>query len=190
VADNIAVTPAIRREVAELSLQDAVVRLRELNPSGLGGLDEANPRRVARALERCLASGRPLRELAEDFARQPSSFADFRVELTRLERVPADLSVRIDLRVEAMLREGLEDEVRRLRAEGLEQNPSAARAIGYREVLAMFDGRLARSELAAEIEKNTRALVKKQRTWFRTQLPAHREIAAGGLQDAAELFER
>ena len=42
----------------------------------------------------------------------------------------------------------------------------------------MLDGRLSGSELAAEIVKNTRALVKKQRTWFRTQLPEHRVVAA------------
>ena len=78
--------------------------------------------------------------------------------------------------------------MRRLRSLGLEQNPSAARAIGYREVLAMFDGLLPEVQLAGEIAKNTRALVKKQRTWFRTQLPPHRATLAKDLRDAAELF--
>jgi tRNA dimethylallyltransferase len=87
-----------------------------------------------------------------------------------------------------MLREGLVDEVRRLRPAGLEQNPSAARAIGYREVLEHLDGKLPASALAAEIARNTRALVKKQRTWFRTQLPPHREMDAGKLRDERELF--
>jgi len=44
------------------------------------------------------------------------------------------------------------------------------------------------AELVAAIAKNTRALVKKQRTWFRTQLPEHRVIAAETLTDAAQLF--
>jgi tRNA dimethylallyltransferase len=105
-----------------------------------------------------------------------------------LERAPEALMRRVDQRVETMLREGLVDEVRRLRAEGLEQNPSAARAIGYREVLAMLEGGLAASALAAEIARNTRALVKKQRTWFRTQLPPHREVAADALRDPDDLF--
>jgi tRNA dimethylallyltransferase len=87
-----------------------------------------------------------------------------------------------------MLRAGLVEEVRRLRGSGLEQNPSAARAIGYREVIAMLDGQLAEPDLAAEIAKNTRALVRKQRTWFRTQLPAHRVVSANSLRDEAELF--
>ena len=188
VADDVAVPQPVRAEVGELSRDAALARLRALNPAGLGALDVANPRRVTRALERCLASGRTLAELAAEFARQPPPFADFRVELTRLEREPADLAQRIGQRVATMLRAGLIDEVRALRAAGFERNPSAAGAIGYREVLAVLDGRLAESALSDEIAKNTRALVKKQRTWFRTQLPPHRELRAEALQDVAGLF--
>jgi tRNA dimethylallyltransferase len=188
VTDEVSVPETVRAEVRALPLADAVGRLHALNPRGLGELDLANPRRVARALERCLATGSTLAALAADFARLPGSFADFEVKLTRLEREPAELARRIDVRVAEMLRGGLIDEVRRLRAEGLDQNPSAARAIGYREVLAVLDGQLAPELLAAEIAKNTRALVKKQRTWFRTQLPPHREVRAESLRDVAEMF--
>jgi tRNA dimethylallyltransferase len=87
-----------------------------------------------------------------------------------------------------MLDAGLVAEVRRLRDEGFADNPSAARAIGYREVLAMLDGALAESQLAAEIAKNTRALVKKQRTWFRTQLPPHPALDAARIASVVELF--
>jgi tRNA dimethylallyltransferase len=190
VADAVAVPPEIRASVAQLSAAAALERLQALNPAGLGALDPANPRRVARALERCLASGRPLAELAAEFARQPAPFADWTVSLTRLDRTPAELEARITARVEAMLAAGLVDEVKRLRGEGLEKNPSAAKAIGYREVLALLDGKLASADLAPTIAQNTRALVKKQRTWFRTQLPpGHRVMAAGGASDTAtELF--
>jgi tRNA dimethylallyltransferase len=188
VADDIAVSSEIRQRVAQLSTAAALEELRRLNPEGVGELDLANPRRVSRALERCLASGRAVRELAEEFAQRPSAFVDFDVRLTRLERGPGVLAQRIQQRTEAMLREGLVDEVRRLREAGLERNATVARAIGYREVLAMLDGRLAASALADEIAKNTRALVKKQRTWFRTQLPAHRVVAAETLRDASALF--
>ena len=188
VADEVAVPENVRAEIGGLSLDAAVTRLRALNPAGLGALDTANPRRVTRALERCLATGRTLADLAAEFARQPGPFADCDVRLARLKREPAELEVRIERRVAEMLRAGLVDEVRRLRAEGLEQNPSAAGAIGYREVIAMLEGKLASAALAAEIAKNTRALVKKQRTWFRTQLPPHRAVRAETLRDVAELF--
>lgn len=188
VADAVDVPAEVRARVAALPLSEAVGELRALNPAGIGNLDIANPRRVARALERCLASGRPLIELADGFAQQPSPFADYEVKLTRLDRAANHLAQRIDWRVEEMLRGGLVEEVRRLRTEGLEQNPSASRAIGYREVIAMLDGQLPASGLSAEIAKNTRALVKKQGTWFRTQLPPHRVIDASTVQEETELF--
>jgi len=185
VADNVSVPPGLRAEIeaklaGEGGLAALVADLRALNPQGLGGLDVANPRRVTRALERCRASGKPLDVLAAEFARQPAPFADWEVRCTRLDREPVDLGGRIARRVDAMLAEGLLEEVVRLRAAGLERNLSASRAIGYRETLAVLDCELPRSELAAEIVKNTRALVKKQRTWFRTQFPEHRVIAAEG----------
>ncbi len=183
VADDVAVPETLRAEIGEKlerrGLDALVTELWALNPGGLGNLDTANPRRVTRALERCLASGKTLKALGEEFAAKPGPFADFSVKLTRLDREGAELESRITGRVEEMIRAGLVEEVVRLRAEGLEKNPSAAGSIGYRETLAFLDGKLKREELVAEIAKNTRALVKKQRTWFRTQLPEHRVIAAG-----------
>ncbi len=188
VADDVAVPAPLRDEVRALALPEALAQLLALNPAGLGELDRANPRRVMRALERCRATGRTLADLAADFARQPAPFAEYRVALTRLERDPAELAFRIEQRVGAMLEGGLVDEVKRLRVAGLEQNSSASGAIGYREVLAALDGRLLPAQLAETIAQNTRALVKKQRTWFRTQLPPHRELNAGAVRSVSELF--
>ena len=186
VVDEVAVPADVRAGVAALGHAAALAELRRLNPGGLGGLDPANPRRVARALERCRASGLTLAGLAARFAVAPAPFGDFAVRLTRIEREPAELEQRLGARVRAMLDAGLVEEVKRLRAAGLERNPSAARAIGYREVLAMLDGRLAPAALAGEILRHTRALVKKQRTWFRTQLPPHRVVTLGGSETAVE----
>jgi len=191
VADNVAVSPELRAEIdaqyREYGLPALVAELARLNPAGLGALDTANPRRVVRVLERCRASGKTLAELAAEFARTPGPFADWDVALVRLECEPAELARRIEARVEAMLRAGLIEEVERLLAAGLKQNPSAALAIGYRETIDFIEGRLPRTELAGVITQNTRGLVKKQRTWFRTQLPEHKVVAAGGSLPA-ELF--
>ena len=189
VADEVDVSAELRQNVASLSLEQAVERLRALNPQGLSALDVANPRRVMRALERCLASGETLAELMTKFAQIAPPFADWQVELTQIDRPPAELDARIVDRVAAMLRGGLIDEVRTLATRGLRDNHSATRAIGYREVLALVDGQLTEEQLAAEIAKNTRALVKKQRTWFRTQLPARRVVMADTIQKPRELFD-
>jgi len=183
VADEVAVPVAIRTEVRDRlereGVKSLVAELTKLNPAGLGALDVRNPRRVTRALERCLASGRTLAALQAEFAAQPAPFADCGVKLCELVRESPDLEARIDQRVASMLRAGLVAEVRGLLAHGLKQNPSAAGAIGYRETIDFIEGRLPEADLAAAIAQNTRALVRKQRTWFKTQLPAHPQIAAG-----------
>jgi len=194
VADGIEASAEIRARVSAIlgegGLPALIAELAKLNPGGLGPLDTANPRRVARALERCLASGRTLPELAADFARLQPVFFDWDVRVTELRREPEDLARRVAARVDRMLRDGLIGEVRDLLARGLRGNPSAARAIGYREVIAMLEGNLAAEDLAPEIGKNTRALVKKQLTWFRTQLPGHRILAAAEITDSGALFSR
>lgn len=188
VADTVTIPAEVRRQVEMMSAAEALGRLRTLNPLGLDGLDESNPRRVVRALERCLATGQTVSALRAAFALQPGPFADCDVRLCRLDREPADLERRIARRVDDMLAAGLIDEVKRLSAQGFELNPSAAGAIGYRETLAMLRGELAPRELSRAIAGNTRALVKKQRTWFRTQLPPHRSVPAADLTSAATLF--
>lgn len=191
VADEVAV-PAelregLRQRLAGEGLAALVAELRRLNPAGLGALDGQNPRRVLRALERCRASGRTLAALQADFDAQPAPFADCTVQLCELVREPADLDNRIAQRVAAMLDAGLVAEVRGLLAQGLKQSGSVAQAIGYRETVDYLEGRLPEAELGATIVRHTRALVKKQRTWFKTQLPAHRQLAAATANEA-ELF--
>lgn len=191
VADAVEVPPELRAELERRleteGLESLVAELRDLNDGNLGRLDVANPRRVVRALERCRASGQTLETLRADFAASAGPFADWGVRWVRLERDPDELNRRIETRIDAMLAAGLIEEVRGLLAAGLRDNPSAARAIGYRETIAVLDGALAHEELRAAIVQNTRALVRKQRTWFRTQLPPHEAIDAGRVQ-ADQLF--
>ncbi len=164
--------------LARKAVDEIAAKGKPVFPDGLGTLDVHNPRRVTRALERCLATGLPLNELLEKFQAKPGPFADYRIQLTRIDRDRAELQDRIVRRIETMLKDGLIDEVRRLRAHGLEKNPSAAKAIGYRETLAHLDGVLSEPELGPAITTNTVKLVKKQQTWFRTQLPQHLVLPA------------
>ena len=180
VVDKIQVGAEVRERVAYIfetgGLEGALEELVALNPEGLGDLDVLNPRRVGRALERSLASGRTLKEQAEDFAMQESPFAFFPKQVCLLEREAADLDQRIIERVQMMLKAGLVEEVARLQDEGLEGNPTASKAIGYRETLRYLNGELPEELLSEVIVRNTRRLVRKQRTWFRTQIPVHRRV--------------
>jgi tRNA dimethylallyltransferase len=186
VADNVEVPATLRNELRQRfeagGIENLLEELRQLNPQGLGDLDVQNPRRISRALERCLASGRTLAELKAEFVAQPSPFAAYEIKLCELVREKSALDVRIEQRVATMLQAGLVEEVKELLANGLTQNPSAAKAIGYRETIECLNGQLPAGDLAAKIAQNTRGLVKKQRTWFKTQLPSHRLIDAADAQ--------
>ncbi len=191
VADEVAVPPELRAELRarleQAGLAALVGELRQLNPTGLGALDVQNPRRVLRALERCRASGRTLAILQAEFNAQPAPFADCTVKLCELGREPADLDTRIEQRVAAMLASGLVAEVRGLLGQGLKDKPRVAQALGYGGTVDFLEGRLMEPELAGAIARNTRGLVKKQRTWFKTQLPVHRQVAAATAQ-VGDLF--
>ncbi|MGJ3242595.1 MAG: tRNA (adenosine(37)-N6)-dimethylallyltransferase MiaA [Opitutales bacterium] len=192
VTDDVTVPSTIREEVRALEKREGLPGLLDalhaLNPSGIRGLDTQNPRRVARALERCRASGRTLAALREAFAARPGPFAGFSVQAVILERPVDALNERIAARVDQMLAAGLVDEVSRLAGEGLRENPVAARAIGYREVLACLDGDLAWDDLRDTLVAHTRQYARRQRTWFRNQLPDIPRKRACAVAAAAGLF--
>ena len=174
VIDTVVVPDSVRSRVAAIyekaGLEGLLCELGRLCPDGIENLDTKNPRRVLRALERCTASGKTLRELQTEFAARSEPYADFRKKLVLIERDPEDLKLRVSRRAESMIRAGLVNEVRELKLQGIEKNPSAASAIGYRETLAFLEGKMDEGELLPAIIRNTMYLVKKQRTWFRTQI--------------------
>ena len=174
VIDIVVVSDAIRAQVADLyeskGLEGLVADLGQRSPEGFGNLDRLNPRMVLRALERCIASGKSLPALQAEFAARPEPYADFQKRYVLLERDAENLRQRVSRRVEMMLQAGLIEEVECLRELGIESNPSAATAIGYRETLSYLKGDIQLKALAPAIIQNTNHLVKKQRTWFRTQI--------------------
>lgn len=175
VVDTIEVSDAVRAEseslFVEQGLSGLLDRLNVISPEGLGNLDTLNPRRVQRALERCLASGKSLPVLQKEFAERPKPYASFEKQFILLERDAEALKDRVARRAKCMLESGLLDEVKGLLKMGIEENPNAANAIGYRESIAFLRGEIEESELLSLIIKNTNGLVKKQKTWFRSQLP-------------------
>lgn len=191
VVDAVAVSPVVRDEVAaieaEQGLAGMVRKLEELDPDCRSEVDTCNGRRVIRALERCMETGKSIRQLKTEFSAQSNGLTEAPKRLTVLERDREHLNERIARRVSEMLENGLVGEVERLKAEGFERNASAAGSIGYRETLAYLRGEYKLEELEETIATNTRRLAKKQRTWFRSQLPQGKTLdldqSSGDLAD-------
>lgn len=173
VTDELEIPQSIAEEVRALHRQGLaalLLRLRAAEGADLPDwLDVQNPIRVAKALERRLASGRSLDSLRDEFLTRRGPFADHPVTCELLERPDVELKARIAARTEAMLRAGIIEESQRLLAMNLDPELTSSRAVGYRAVMDWLEGgkRVALSGLAERINLDTWALVRKQRKWFR-----------------------
>ena len=181
VTDSVKVSDSVRAEVANLysvgGLDKLLEELRCRSPEGMGDLDVSNPRRVLRALERCIATGKTLPLLQAEFSALPEPYMEYEKHYILLRRDKECLKQRVYRRAELMLKKGLIEEVEVLLNKGIRDNPSAASAIGYRETIAFLEGRIERTDLLPSIVQNTYYLLKKQLTWFRTQIrPADEEV--------------
>lgn len=160
-----ATDPQVRARLeAELAAQGVTVlyeRLRAVNPGAAAAIDPGNQRRIVRALEAMELTGSFTAELpAWRYALSP-------VVQVGLELPREELDARIEQRVAQMWQHGLVAEVKDLIDHGLREGVTAARAIGYRQVLAMLDGELSEDQARTDTITATRRLARKQMSWFR-----------------------
>ena len=154
--------PEIRRELeADADTQALFERLRTLDPAATIKMEPTNRRRVIRALEVTVGSGRAFSSFGPGVDEYPSSPVT-QVGLRWPREVIAE---RILRRVELMLAEGLVEEVRALAPVGFSR--TAAQALGYKEILEMVEGRMSEDEAVATIITRTRQFAVRQERWFR-----------------------
>ena len=129
-------------------------------------IPKQNVRRIIRALEIYLSTGKTKTAWDEESRRLPPAIRTLTFFLDFKDR--SLLYERIDRRVDAMMAEGLEEEVRRLWKAGiLSADTTAGQAIGYKEMLAYLEGSKTKEEAVAAIKIATRHYAKRQQTWFR-----------------------
>jgi tRNA dimethylallyltransferase len=136
-------------------------RLAALDPVGAATIDAANTRRLIRALEVCLVTGRPF---SEQRGALPTPYDPL---LLGLNTARDRLYAWADARVDAMLAAGMLEEVRALVARGYDWSLPALSSLGYREMGAHLRGELTLAEAAARMKLATHALIRRQLTWFR-----------------------
>lgn len=165
--------PTVRAALEAAPLDALLAELAERDPATFERIDRQNPRRVIRALEVIRLTGKPFSEQRAEWRREDAAEKDRAAAIIGLCRATDDLRARIDARVDQMFAEGLVAETQTLLAAGLEQNPTALQAIGYRQVVEHLRGERSLEETIALVKTRTRQFAKRQMTWFRRQLPVH-----------------
>lgn len=167
--------PKLREELNALSLDELLSRVLELDPGTAQKIDIKNRRRLVRALEICLSTGKPASEVvaegglsaealakADDCDRPGSSIPATGVFVLRDRE---ELYERINQRVEIMFERGVVEQVR----DAETTSATASQMIGLREIRQLLTGKKSLAQCIAEIQQATRRYAKRQLTWFRRQ---------------------
>ncbi|MEM8863906.1 MAG: tRNA (adenosine(37)-N6)-dimethylallyltransferase MiaA [Chloroflexota bacterium] len=153
--------PSLRTELEKLSLPKMVQWLELLDPTAAENIDKQNPRRVIRALEVTLIAGIPISKLQE---KDPPNWNILTIGLYRDRE---ELYRRIDLRVDQMLEQGLEEEVRGLVAAGYDWSLPAMSGLGYRQFKSYFSGESTLEDVTERIKFETHRFARQQNNWFK-----------------------
>ena len=154
-------TPELRTRLQQMPLEEKRAQLQLLDPEYYARVDLRNPVRLQRALEVCLMTGRPYSEVV---AQQQSEPRPFETEVRVLQMSNTELRTRIDKRVDAMIDEGLLDEVRSVLPY---RHLNTLNTVGYRELFPVLDGTASLDDAVAAIKLNTWHYARKQMTWIR-----------------------
>ena len=164
--------PDLRAQLNELSLAELQKKLRELDPKS--DVDLKNRRRVVRAIEICLLSGKAASVQRKEWnvvaadvpiGSLPPGTAAATTRGVFVFRDRDDLYQRINERVEAMFENGVIEEVRAAGA----MSDTASKMIGLREIRELLEGKMSILQCVAAIQQATRRYAKRQLTWFRRQ---------------------
>lgn len=140
--------------------------LRKVDPVSADAIHAHNVKRVIRALEFYNQNGSPISAHNEEQKQHesPYNLAYFVLNMPR-----ELLYERIDLRVDQMMKEGLLEEVSRLKEEGCHRGMVSMQGLGYKEILAYLDGEYPLEEAVRVLKRDTRHFAKRQLTWFKRE---------------------
>ncbi|MDG2173591.1 MAG: tRNA (adenosine(37)-N6)-dimethylallyltransferase MiaA [Flavobacteriaceae bacterium] len=135
--------------------------LKLLDPASYSDIDINNPRRLIRALEVSISTGKSY----SSFLKKKKKKRDFNIIVLGINQERSELYNKINTRVDNMIESGLINEVKELHnLKGL----NALNTIGYREVFNYIEDKYSLDECINEIKKNTRRYAKRQLTWFKS----------------------
>jgi tRNA dimethylallyltransferase len=179
---------ALRRELEAMARERGTAalheRLRALDPARAAEVHPNDERRLVRALEIIVATGRRASDLRREW-RGPDRRA---AAVVVLRRGPEDLRARIEARVAAMPSAGLLEEVARFAREHPDASREVRETLGLAEVVEHLEGRLPLEDALARIAQATRRFARRQATFFR-QFEGATWIDASPAQSAASVAD-
>ncbi len=155
----------LENRLAREGIEPILEELRKVDPESAERLPPADEKRILRALEVYLETGKTITQHNLESQTVPKKYNAVYIGLTFADR--ADMRALIDLRVDKMVEMGLLDEIRALLARGLDRSCTALQAIGYKEFLAAMDGEASIEEAIEEVKLRSRQYAKRQLTWLR-----------------------
>lgn len=148
-----------------------LAELRRVDPAAAERLHPADEKRILRALEVWLETGKTITAHNEETKRLPPRYDAVWIGLRFADR--EDMRALIDRRVDAMVEQGLPEEARALLERGLPRDATCMQAIGYKEFLGVLEGTRTEAEAVAEVKLRSRQYAKRQLTWLRRNPDIH-----------------
>lgn len=141
-------------------------KLKEIDPKSYQTIHANNVRRVIRALEYHHLTGQMIsaHNEAEHKKESPYNFAYFVLNDNR-----ARLYERIEIRIDQMIKQGLVQEVTKLKDMGYHRDMVSMQGLGYKEILDYLDGKITLEEAVYILKRDTRHFAKRQLTWFKRE---------------------
>lgn len=138
-------------------------KLESLDPVSSKKIHPNNLRRVIRALEVCIKTGKPFSYYEEKTKKQDTPYDLLMIGLTRPRE---ELYQRINKRVILMIQQGLIEEVESLLKMGFDKNLNSMQGLGYRQIIDYLEQKISKDEATDLIARDTRRYAKRQYTWF------------------------
>ena len=157
----------LQQQAASQGTQAIYDRLVELDPDAAKRLSQADTKRIIRALEIKLTTGRSILDIEAESRRVESPY-QFEVHMIDMPR--EQLYDRINRRVDLMVERGLIEETRMSMSWNLPETCPCAKAIAYKEMAAYIRGEQSLEEAKDYLKQKTRNYAKRQLTWFRNKI--------------------
>ena len=155
----------LQRQLEQEGIEPILARLREVDPESAERLHPSDEKRILRALEVWLETGKTITEHNEETKKIPPRYDAVWIGLRFEDR--EDMKALIDRRVDKMVDMGLLEEIDKLLSGGISREATALQAIGYKEFVGVAEGTATVEEAVAEVKLRSRQYAKRQLTWFK-----------------------